>query len=222
MRQVWRLGWLLVAVGAWLAAVAPATACSCFPTTIRDYLDDEQAAVFIGTALPQTGDNVPVVVQGWFKGPGEAPIVLTETGEVHDPVTGTVGGNTCGVKLTGGPFIVVAHFRGPGQPLQPSSCSPYAWLSMPDGQKLLAEAVSIFGEPKPPGEPPSAAPATATATPAPATTSPPPTHAPSAGPADDAEQARASAATTLLLGTGLATLAVFGLVWLLARARPRS
>src|SRR5688572_6650006 len=89
-----------------LAAVAlgsrpcPALACSCVaPTSFEEHVGDPGIAVFIGTATERVGDNVAVAVEGWFKGPGSARVVLTSTGETTDPATGTTMVNTCGRPL---------------------------------------------------------------------------------------------------------------------------
>jgi hypothetical protein len=179
------------------AAPPPCLACSCAEVSITDWIGDPQYAIFTGTAAPQVGDNVPVVVSHWFQGPGAAAVVLTATGTMTNP-DGTVTYNTCGTTLEAGDsWIVVAHVQGTGRLLEPGLCLPHARLDTQEGQQMLAAVVAELGGGAEPSASPEA-PEGAMLPPTPAVTPLPPSVA---GP---------FAASPLLLG--LAASAILGSV----------
>jgi hypothetical protein len=139
-----------------VAAAPPCSvlACDCDVPAIAELVRYPTVALFVGTAEPRVGDHVPVRVEGWFRGPGAAPLVLTTTGQETDATTGHVMMNTCGMALAPGRWIVAATRDSTFQRFMPGICLPAAPLDTPQGQAFMAEAVAAFGAPQAP--PPAA------------------------------------------------------------------
>jgi hypothetical protein len=118
-----------------------AVACSCVgPQPLEQYATDG-SVIMAGRVVGRDAVGVQVAVDRWFAGPGAAPAVW---------ITGDFGnGASCGVGSeppVGSQWIWVA-WRAEGEPgLRISICAPTADLSTPEGQALLAEAESTFGE----------------------------------------------------------------------------
>jgi hypothetical protein len=189
----------------WLTAVSPALACSCMQPNVKDYVGVPDKIIFVGRGVKASGDemrpDVTVAVESWLQGPGAQAVLLTKGGNGAD----------CGLTLTPGTrWLVFTEVPPPDEPLRPTICSPTVSLDDPNGEKVLADVLTMLG-PLPSSPPPSASPA------APAPTlipTPPPKEA-------ETGVDSAVAAPALLAGTVLAAGALFGVVLLLGRRKPR-
>jgi hypothetical protein len=146
------LGGLLLGIGLLLGRGVSvpeiAVACSCVaPQPLAAYAGPE-AVIFAGQVVGDDADGVRGAVEDWFSGTGAAPVVL---------IAGDFGnGASCGVGArppVESRWIWVA-FRPPEEGLanpldtgvQINICQPFADLSTPEGEALLAEAVETFGD----------------------------------------------------------------------------
>lgn len=144
---------LLVAVA--LVAIAhlfvprPVAACSCVaPEDIIEMADrDPGTSVFTATAGPRVGDDIPVVVTRWLKGPVPPVPTVIKGGDPLD---------MCGPTSppAGGEYLFVTYVSETSR-LTINGCSVQADVSTPEGAAMLARAVALFG---PGAAPPSEAP----------------------------------------------------------------
>jgi hypothetical protein len=178
------------------AAPIPCLACSCIQSTIADWIGKPDVVIFTGTAGPQVGDEVPVIVSRWYQGPGGSPILMTPVGD----------GASCGTQLTPGPWIVTANIDPQTGKVIPSLCLPHASLDTADGQQMLDTVVTTLGK----GNEPSASPEAGAPSPTPTAE---PTSPPSAEPGSPVAQ-------TLVAVGGLALLGALG-IGLFVRIRRR-
>ncbi len=172
----------------------PVFACSCALISIGD-LDPTESQVYVGTAGPATRQGTPMAVDRWFSGPGMAPVVTLAAASFGDSAG-------CGTEPfpPGSRWVVAAWAGDPTQLPTTGLCQPHAQLDSPEGQAMLAEAVTAYGD----GSAPGGGGTGPTATPAP--------EAPSA-PTDPS-------ATLIMVGViGLGVIGL-GLVYLLGRRRP--
>ena len=82
-----------------------------------------------------------MAVEAWFAGPGAAPVVLLGAASFGDSAG-------CGTEPfpPGTRWIVSAWAGDPTQPPTTGLCSPHAQLGTPEGEAMLAEAVTAYGE----------------------------------------------------------------------------
>lgn len=124
-----------------LALPGPTLACSCIgPQPLQQYAKDG-SVIIAGRVVGRDAVGVQVVVDRWFAGTGAARAVW---------ITGDFGnGASCGVGSeppVNSEWLWVA-WRPEGEPgLQISICAPTGDLATPEGQALLAEAETTFGE----------------------------------------------------------------------------
>ena len=140
---------LVVALGGLLISARPVGACSCVANqSMRDYATAENA-VFTGTAGAREGRGVPVKVDRWFWGVGAAPVVWLAASSFGDSAA-------CGTEPppAGTAWLWVAWRVETGD-LSTGLCSPAGNLAGPEGQALLAEAMSVFKAIAPPEPSPS-------------------------------------------------------------------
>lgn len=209
------LGPLLLATG--LAAgvlLAPGSpgprivvACSCVaPTSLAEYAG-EGVVIFSGTVTNSDEDGLLVNVDQWYSGAGAARVILI-SGEFGDSAACGLGGRppagtswlVVGGRATEGGMIPELT----GLPVTVNICRPFVDLATPEGQALLAEAVSTFGD----GEPvPAASPAGVTA----ARTAP--------AASDDGEVSTDTLVAVGVIVTLLAGLGVLAMVLLVAQRR---
>ena len=181
-----------------MAAIVPprAFACSCVQITIGG-LDPAQNQVYIATAGQATPQGLPMAVERWFAGPGAAPVVNLGPASFGDSAS-------CGTEPfpAGSRWILSTWAGDPTQPPTTGLCQPHALLDSPEGQAMLAEAVTAYGD----GSVPEGGGAGPTATPEPS--------APSA-PTDP---------STVVILAGVIGLAVIGLglVYVLGRGRQKA
>jgi len=118
-------------------------ACSCIqPKPIAEYANEPDTVIVAGTvtALDPQARLGSFKVERWYKGTSENAEVIVRSGDGAD----------CGISLTvGQDLVMVAYVEE--QTLNPSICSPWADLSMPDGQQLQAETIAAYGEGTAPG-----------------------------------------------------------------------
>ena len=122
-------------------------ACSCAVDLIPSLVEtraDPDAAVFTGQAGIQVGGRVPITVERWFHGPGEADVVWVRA---RDIPTGpnSVMTNTCGLEMMAGARRFFVVYGTPPEPFNASTCSLGAPLDSPEGQQLVADASVVFG-----------------------------------------------------------------------------
>ena len=142
----WRLSTGLLAVFVLtfvLAAfVAPprAFACSCAQISIGQ-LDPTQNQVYVATAGQAVPEGTPMAVERWFVGPGAAPVVALGATSFGDSAS-------CGTEQfqPGTRWIVSTWAGDPTQLPTTGLCQPHAQLDTPEGQAMLAEAVTAYGE----------------------------------------------------------------------------
>jgi hypothetical protein len=118
-------------------------ACSCIqPKAIGEYANEPDTLVLTGTVTAMDPEERlgTFRVERWYKGESETPDILIRSGDGAD----------CGIPLTVGQELVMVAYAEE-QTLVPSICSPWADLSMPEGQQLQADAVAAYGEGTPPG-----------------------------------------------------------------------
>jgi len=124
---------------------SPVLACSCMSTEDMPLTDliDGDTSVFAGTVgWAEQGMRVPVAVQRWFVGPGDADTVWIRPDEMLMPNGMMVsGGCTLPVRAGEGWFFVAT-----GQPpdlLDVSMCSASAMLGTPTADMRIAEAAQL-------------------------------------------------------------------------------
>ncbi|HEY8800695.1 MAG TPA: hypothetical protein VIM20_08860 [Candidatus Limnocylindrales bacterium] len=190
----------LVALGGLLITARPVAACSCATSgSIKDYAKPENA-IFTGTAGVARARGVPVQVDQWLWGTGAAPVVWLAASSFGD-------GASCGTTppKPGTAWLWVAWLPGNRGDFGTGLCSPSGDLATPEGQAMLADALTVFQAIPPPA-----------ATPEPT--------AAAAGPAGTPDPvATARDATGLAIGAVLvaASLALFGVLALAARRSSR-
>ena len=182
---------LMASVVAVLTMPRPVLACSCVGFNTLKEAATPGTAVFTGTAGLRQARGVPVEVERWFFGGGAAPIVWLSGQSFGDSAA-------CGVNPPppGSSWLWVA-WRGDDGTFGTGLCSLSGNLASPEGQAMLAEAVTAFGEaPAPPEE--TATPTSEAALPTRAAAIPTPV----AGPADVArDQTALTVLGVLLLGS---------------------
>jgi hypothetical protein len=121
-----------------------AFACSCAQgKPIGEYANEPNTVIVAGTvtAVDANSRLGAFKVERWYKGgPSEDAEVIVRSGDGAD----------CGIPLSVGQDLVMVAFVEE-QTLSPSICSPWADLSLPEGQQLQAEAVAAYGEGTAPG-----------------------------------------------------------------------
>lgn len=192
----------LLSTGLWLTAAGPTFACSCVaPEPLAAYATKDYA-IFSGTTGPSDARGVPVRVATWFSGSGPAAIVYLSARSFGDSAG-------CGTNLPapGTAWIWVAWLPEDGGDLGTGLCNPHAQLGTPEGDAMLADAISTYGgvmTTEPPGAPTGSA--------EPASSAPP---ASGKNPATAVDWG-----VPIVLGTvGLAVVVLLGAV-LIARRRP--
>ena len=115
-----------------------AYACSCMqPKPIAEYANEPDTVIVAGTvtALDPQARLGSFKVERWYKGTSDNAEVIVRSGDGAD----------CGIPLTvGQDLVMVAYVEE--MTLNPSICSPWGDLSVPEGQQLQAEAVAAYGE----------------------------------------------------------------------------
>lgn len=130
-----------------LLALLPgsAVACSCaMPGSMAETARDPDTVIFSGTILPSGRPAVDVAVDHWFKSGGGATTTLAADG-----FNDRGGGADCRVPYpaAGSSWIYVAYLLpDTGAQLHTNLCSPQGRLDTPEGQAMLADAISVFGE----------------------------------------------------------------------------
>jgi hypothetical protein len=190
----------LVSFGAVLTTPRVVVACSCVGFASLKEAVGPESALFTGTAGKRQERGVPVEIQRWFWGRGSAPIVWLSGDSFGD-------GAACGINEPppGSSWLWLASPADDGT-FGTGICSPSWRLDTPEGQAMLAEAVTLFG-PDSEVEP---------ATPVPTSDAPLPTAEP--GPAD---VARDRTAVTILIALLLGSAALFGGLLIVARRSSR-
>lgn len=188
---------LFVLTFGWAALFpTPTFACSCVQISIGG-LDPAQNQVYVATAGQATPQGTPMAVELWFAGPGPAPVVTLGPTSFGDSAG-------CGTEPfpPGSRWIVSTWAGDPTQPPTTGLCQPHAKLDTPEGQAMLAEAVTAYGG----GSAPEGGGAEPSATPEPS--------APSA-PTDP---------STMLIVAGVIGLGAvgLGLVYVLGRGRSKA
>jgi hypothetical protein len=131
----------LLALVPQLALPGPVVACSCIgPQPLEQYAKDG-SVILAGRVVGRDAVGVQVAVDRWFAGAGAARAVW---------ITGDFGnGASCGVGAeppVNSQWLWVA-WRSDGEPgLSISICAPTGDLATPEGQALLSEAETTFGE----------------------------------------------------------------------------
>jgi hypothetical protein len=193
----------LLSTGLWLTAAGPTFACSCVaPEPLAAYSTTDYA-IFSGTTGPSDARGVPVRVENWFSGPGPAPIVYLAASSFGDSAS-------CGTNLpaAGTDWIWVAYLPEDGGDPGTGLCNPHAQLGTPEGDAMLADAISTFG-----GGPTTDPPAAATDPPGTTATDPPTTVR------EEPVAAVDSGVLIVVATVGLAVVVLLGAV-LIARRRP--
>jgi hypothetical protein len=190
----------LVAFCGLLITARPVAACSCVAFgSMKDYAKPENA-IFTGTAGAAQARGVPVQVDRWLWGKGAAPVVWLAASSFGD-------GASCGTTppKPGTAWLWVAWLPGNRGDFGTGLCSPSGDLATPEGQAMLADALTVFQAIPPPA---------ATPEPTAAAAGPPGTPDPVATSRD---------ATGLTIGAVLvaASLALFGVLALVARRSSR-
>ena len=190
----------LVAFGGLLITARPVAACSCVAFgSMKDYAKPENA-IFTGTAGAAQARGVPVQVDRWLWGKGAAPVVWLAASSFGN-------GASCGTTppKPDTAWLWVTWLPGNRGDFGTGLCSPSGDLATPEGQALLADALTVFHAIPPPAATPepTAAAAGPAATPDPVVTT--------------------RDATGLTIGAVLvaATLALFGVLALVARRSSR-
>jgi hypothetical protein len=191
---------ILASFGAVMTMPRPVVACSCVGFTSWKDAVTPETPVFSGTAGQRDARGVPVRVDRWFSGKGPAPTVWLTAGSF----SGNPGvSSSCEVEAPppGSSWLWVAYPAENGD-LGTSDCSPAGDLATAEGRLMFEEAAAAFGGVALTGTEPTDSPAEAATTP---------------GPADVARDR-----TTVLILGGLlvGSLALFGVVALVARRRP--
>jgi hypothetical protein len=158
-----------------------------------------ESAVFAGTAGPRDARGVPVQVARWYQGKGAAPTVWL-AGSSFNGIPGV--SNSCGIDPppAGSSWLWVAY-PGEGGDFGTGLCSPAVDLGTADGAAILREADALFGGQAPIAPEPTAGTAVAP------------------GPVD---LARDRTAAVILGGLLVGSLALFGIVVLVARRSRRA
>ena len=185
----------------WLTAARPTFACSCVQPQPMAAYGTGDYAVFSGTTGPSDARGVPVRVAQWFSGPGPAAIVYLAASSFGNSAA-------CGTQLppAGTDWIWVASIQAGSDPVT-GLCNPHGQIGTPEGDALVADAVSAFG-----GAAVTDPPAVATQSPAASATDPPAAPAPT--PATPADPGMA----ILLATVGLGLVVLLGAV-VVARRR---
>jgi hypothetical protein len=120
-----------------------AYACSCIqPKPIAEYANEPDTVILAGTvtAMDPQARLGSFKVERWYKGTSENAEVIVRSGDGAD----------CGIPLSVGQHLVMVAYVEE-QTLNPSICSPWGDLSLPEGQQLQADTVAAFGEGTAPG-----------------------------------------------------------------------
>jgi hypothetical protein len=190
----------LAAFGGLLITARPAAACSCATVgSIKDYAKPENA-IFTGTAGVAQARGVPVRVDQWLWGKGAAPVVWLAASSFGN-------GASCGTTppIPGTAWLWVAWLPGNRGDFGTGLCSPSGDLATPEGEAMLADALTVFQAIPPPAATPE------------------PTAAAAGPPGTPDSVAAARDATGLTIGAVLvdASLALFGALALVARRSSR-
>lgn len=120
-------------------APPPAAACSCALVAIADFKQPENQ-VFVGTAGALGPEGQPVAVQLWLHGTGAAPLVWLAPDSFGD-------GAACGTAPLpqGTRWILGTWLEAPNAQPRIGLCNPAARIDSPEGQAMLAEALTAFG-----------------------------------------------------------------------------
>lgn len=187
---------LLASFGGVLTMPHPVMACSCaMNRTMKENATPDQA-IFTGTAGEQQARGVPVQVDRWLWGQGAAPVVWLAASSFGD-------GAACGITppSKGSRWLWVAWLPGNNGDFGTGLCSPAGDLDTPEGQAMLADALTVFDA----VDPPAPTPAEPNAAPNPAATP------------DPVATARDRTAVTILAALLVGSLALFGGLVLVAR-----
>jgi hypothetical protein len=138
-------------------------ACSCMaPEPGAPAFTGEEDAVLMGmVGQPDGRGTYAFAVERWFRGGNAAGVWLQSAMQTFPD--GQTAINSCGLTFEAGERLILAAGRMDATTLMPGSCSPYALVASPEGQRLVADAVRAFGEGTAPGVPPGNAPADAPA-----------------------------------------------------------
>ncbi len=109
---------------------------------MRAYAEDPRAIVLAGTIGVADRADVPISVERWFKGSGDAVVRLGAEG---------FGESSAACQAprppAGSSWIYVLWLPDEPDRLPTLSiCNPQGRLDTPDGQAMLADAVATFGE----------------------------------------------------------------------------
>jgi hypothetical protein len=191
---------LIASLGILLGTAGPAVACSCaMNSAMKEYATAEHA-VFAGTAGDRQDRGVPVDVTQWLWGQGAADVVWLTASSFGDSAG-------CGTNPPppGTSWIWVAWLPGNNGDFGTGLCSPAAQLDTPEGQAMLADALTVFNAAAPPGATPE------------------PTHAPESPSSPEPEDGGRDPGMLWIGGLViLASLGMFGAVALIARRQNRA
>ncbi|HVL53696.1 MAG TPA: hypothetical protein VM344_05495 [Vitreimonas sp.] len=135
------------------AAAAPCVlACSCVEPLPLAETVDESSVVVVGRVGMPVGGRYPFTVERWFAGPIPTAVLVLSSGEERMP-DGTVVVNTCGRSFTPNQQLILVGEQE-GSHLATNSCGLGAEVGSPEGQKLIADAQSLYGPGVRPEQPP--------------------------------------------------------------------
>lgn len=164
MTETARPARVLAAVALLLAALSGhrlvlpggAFACSCADPGGGPIFSGQEDAVFTGTVgMPDARGPYTFKVESWFKGGSDAQVLVNSERQVSPD--GSTAINTCGLHFEVGDHLLLTAAVVEGV-LTPGLCAPHAVVDSPEGQRLIAAATAVFGEPRGPGAPPGTGP----------------------------------------------------------------
>lgn len=128
--------------GLGLAAPSIVKACSCMmPEPIANYADREDTYILKGTVVAMGADQMGLFkIDRYYQGSGDVEEVPIRAGNGAD----------CGITMTVGQELVMVAYVEEGV-LAPNICSPWGDVTTAEGQTLLADTVTAFGEGTAPG-----------------------------------------------------------------------
>ncbi len=134
-----------------LAMPRPALACSCMPpgpiAAIAGMPDRPVAVVTIGQPA---GERMQVHIERWLQGEVPDDVILLRGGPGASQIS------SCDIEFTPGERWLLVLGRDELGGHSASFCEPHGRLGTPEGDALLAEAMTVFGAggaPRPPPDP---------------------------------------------------------------------
>jgi hypothetical protein len=133
-----------------------AFACSCADPGAGPIFSGQEEAVFTGiVGMPDARGPYAFKVESWFKGGSDEQVLVNSERQVFPD--GSTAINTCGLHFEVGDYLLLTAVLVEGV-LTPGLCAPHAVVDSPEGQRLIAAATAVFGEPRAPGAPPGTGP----------------------------------------------------------------